>query len=174
MIDKVTIDRIAKLHPKLREEALQIYNEIACALKTVTCRFTDTYRSIEEQRKIYAIGRTVPGEIKTKAQPGLSYHNYGLAVDASFIRNGILVYDVKTDFDGDGKSDWMEMVAIFKKYGWRWGADWDNDGITKEMGDKDEHLVDAPHFEKSFGHSTHDLLALYNAGKIDKEGYVLI
>lgn len=31
---------------------------------------------------------------------------------------------MKKDFDGDGKADWMEVVAVFKKYGWEWGGDW--------------------------------------------------
>jgi peptidoglycan L-alanyl-D-glutamate endopeptidase CwlK len=33
-------------------------------------------------------------------------------------------WDIKTDFDGDGKADWMEIVAIFKRYGFEWGGDW--------------------------------------------------
>jgi len=28
-----------------------------------------------------------------------------------------------------------------------WGGDWDNDGLTKQQGDKDENFVDLPHLE---------------------------
>jgi len=38
-------------------------------------------RTMEEQAALYAKGRTVSGKIVTKAKPGESYHNYGLAFD---------------------------------------------------------------------------------------------
>lgn len=38
-------------------------------------------RTFEEQTALYAQGRTKPGRIVTKAKPGESYHNYGLAFD---------------------------------------------------------------------------------------------
>ena len=38
-------------------------------------------RTFEEQLALYAIGRTKPGRIVTKAKPGESYHNHGLAFD---------------------------------------------------------------------------------------------
>ena len=38
-------------------------------------------RTMEEQAALYAKGRTVGGKIVTKAKPGESYHNYGLAFD---------------------------------------------------------------------------------------------
>lgn len=50
----------------------------------VTC----TLRSFEEQAALYAQGRTTPGRIVTRAQPGASAHNYGLAVDVVPIING--------------------------------------------------------------------------------------
>jgi peptidoglycan L-alanyl-D-glutamate endopeptidase CwlK len=39
------------------------------------------FRSMEEQAALYAIGRSKPGKIVTKARPGESYHNYGMAFD---------------------------------------------------------------------------------------------
>jgi hypothetical protein len=38
-------------------------------------------RTMEEQAKLYAKGRTSGGRIVTKAKPGQSFHNYGLAFD---------------------------------------------------------------------------------------------
>ena len=38
-------------------------------------------RNMEEQTALYAIGRSAPGKIVTKARAGESFHNYGLAFD---------------------------------------------------------------------------------------------
>jgi peptidoglycan L-alanyl-D-glutamate endopeptidase CwlK len=166
--DKITIERIALLHPKLRDEALAIYDEIVKALGNhVMCRFTATLRTFAEQDKIYAQGRTTKGSKVTNARGGQSYHNYGLALDIVLVldkdKNGTFesaVWDVRGDFDKDGRADWMEIVNIFKQYGWKWGGDW--------------KFYDAPHFQKTFGYSVRQLLDLHKAGKVDKNGYVLL
>jgi peptidoglycan L-alanyl-D-glutamate endopeptidase CwlK len=162
MKDQKTIDRIKLLHPKVRDEAAQIYDEICAALTgRAMCRFGFTLRTFAEQNEIYAQGRTKPGHIVTKAKGGLSMHNYGLAIDIVLIIDGKTAsWDVKGDFDGDGKSDWMEVVTIFKQYGWEWGGDW--------------KFYDAPHFQKTFGYSVRQLLALHEAGKVDDHGFVKI
>lgn len=80
MQDQITLERIKALHPKLREEALEIYNQICIALTgKAICRFSFTLRSFKDQEALYAQGRTIPGKIVTQAKAGLSYHNYGLA-----------------------------------------------------------------------------------------------
>ena len=167
-MDKITLDRIEKLHPKVRAEAREIYSEVCEALSgRAMCRFAFTLRTIDEQNALYAQGRTKPGKRVTNARGGLSFHNYGLAIDIVLIHDvdgdgdfDKAVWDVKTDFDGDKVSDWMEVVAIFKQYGWEWGGDW--------------KFVDAPHFQKTFSHSVRSLLALHEKKKIDAEGYVRI
>jgi peptidoglycan L-alanyl-D-glutamate endopeptidase CwlK len=87
-------------------------------------------------------------------------HNYGLAIDIVLVRDGSALWDVKADLDGDGKADWIEIVTIFKSYGWEWGGDW--------------KFYDAPHFQKSFGKSIRELLALHKANKVDGNGFVRI
>lgn len=166
--DAVTLERIKKLHPKLVKEVETIYDEICTALQgKAMCRFSYTLRTFKEQADLYAQGRTKPGGIVTNANAGLSMHNYGLALDIVLIvdkdGNGsyeTASWDVKADFDGDRKSDWMEVVTIFKQYGWTWGGDW--------------KFYDAPHFEKSFGYSVRQLLDLHNKKKVDANNYVLI
>jgi peptidoglycan L-alanyl-D-glutamate endopeptidase CwlK len=167
-MDKTTLYRIQLLHPKVRKEAGEIYMEICDALKgRAMCRFAYTLRTFEEQDKLYAQGRTATGKIVTKAKAGLSYHNYGLSIDIVLIidtdgdgKYDKAVWDTRTDFDKDGKADWMEVVNIFKQYGWTWGGDW--------------KFTDPPHFEKTYGHSVRSLLALHQKKKIDKSGYVRI
>lgn len=160
-MDKVTIDRIKLLHPKLRDEALEIYEEICKALKgRAECRFSFTLRTFAEQNELFAQGRTKPGAIVTRAKGGQSWHNYGLAVDIVLLVGGKASWDIKTDFDKDGRSDWMEVVDIFKRYGWEWGGDW--------------KFFDAPHFQKTFGMSINEMLKKHIAGKVDKQGFVII
>lgn len=167
-MDKITLDRIKLLHPKVRDEAGLIYAEICRRLKgRAMCRFVFTLRNFFEQDKLYAQGRTAPGAIVTNAKGGLSFHNYGLAIDIVLIVDtdgdgdyDKAVWDTKTDFDGDGKADWIEVVAVFKEYGWTWGGDW--------------KFLDPPHFQKTFGMSVRDLLAKHNRGLKDKAGYVKI
>lgn len=168
MRDNITLERIKLMHPKLREEVEEIYEEIVAALKgRAICRFAYTLRTFAEQDALFAQGRTKPGKILTRARGGQSYHNYGLAVDIVLLvdRDGNGTYetaswDTKSDFDGDRKADWMEIVDIFKRYGWTWGGDW--------------KFTDMPHFEKTFGKSIMELQKLHKTDKVDKNGFVLI
>lgn len=162
MEDKTTIDRIKLLHPKLRDEANEIYKEIQKVLTgKATCRFSHTLRSFAEQDALFNAKPQV-----TKAKGGQSYHNYGLAIDIVLLldkdNNGTFEsasWDVKTDFDGDKKSDWQEIVAIFKRYSWEWGGDW--------------KFYDAPHFQKTLGKSIMELQKLHKDGHLIN-GYVVI
>jgi peptidoglycan L-alanyl-D-glutamate endopeptidase CwlK len=168
MKDQKTLEKIQLLHPRLRDEVTEIYEEICKALTgKAICRFTFTLRTFAEQDALYAQGRSKPGKIVTNAKGGMSYHNYGLAIDIVLLvdRDGNGTYetaswDTKGDFDKDGKSDWQEVVTIFKQYGWEWGGDW--------------KFVDAPHFQKTLGKSVRELLALHTASKVDKNGFVNI
>lgn len=168
MRDQITLDRIKLLHPKVREEALAIYEEIILVLTgSAACRFSYTLRTFAEQDALYAQGRTKSGAKVTNAKGGQSYHNYGLALDIVLLvdtdKNGSFEtasWDEKTDFDADTKSDWQEIVAIFKRHGWEWGGDWS--------------FRDSPHFQKTFGKSIVDLQQLHKTDKVDKNGFVLI
>lgn len=152
--DPVTLQRIETAHPKVRAELHEIYDEICSRLNgKVLCRFSHVLRTIAEQDALFAQGRTKPGKRVTNARGGQSFHNYGLAVDI------VLLYDMdgngthetaswneKTDMDKDNTPDWLEAVAVFKMYGWTWGGDWAT-------------FRDAPHFQKTFGHTTPNLKA---------------
>lgn len=148
MSDQVTLSRIALLHPSLLEEASKIYDEICKKLTgPAYCRFTHTLRTFQEQTDLYNKGRIKPGQVVTNAKAGESYHNYGLAIDITIIFNGKAVWSRGEDFDGDKIPDWMEVVSVFKKYGWEWGGDF-------------KTFKDYPHFQKTFGFTTKQLNAL--------------
>ena len=163
MTDKITLERIKLLHPKVRDEVSEMYEEMCDALTgRALIRFAYTTRTFAEQDALYAKRPKV-----TNAKGGQSYHNYGLAFDIVLLidkdKNGSFEsasWETNVDFDGDGKADWQEVVTIAKQYGWEWGGDW--------------KFTDAPHFQKTFGYSVNQLLKLYNDKKVDDHNYVKI
>lgn len=148
-MDAVSVSRISLLHPVLRVNAMQMYEEICSALTgKAMCRITHTFRSIEEQDALYAQGRTKPGKKVTNAKGGQSYHNFGMAFDICLIVDGKTAsWDMEEDFDKDHEADWMEIVHIAKKHGWEWGGDF-------------VKFRDNPHFQKTYGYATTKLKAM--------------
>lgn len=151
MIDQITLQRIELIHPSLVVELRQIYKEICEALTgNLGVRFVQVLRTFEEQDDLFKQRPKV-----TNARGGQSYHNYGLAVDFCLLvdkdGNGKISSDEiswnrNQDLDKDQIADWMEVVKIFTKYGWKWGAS----------------FGDYPHFEKT-PYNWRELLKRYNA-----------
>lgn len=168
-MDKPSELLLNKLHPKIRTSALDAFVEVENKLTgRARARVTSTYRTFAEQTKLYAQGRTAPGAIVTNASAGSSFHNFALALDFCLIvdtdGNGTYEttsWDTRKDYDQDVVADWMEVVTIFKKYKFFWGGDW-------------KSFKDLPHLERNCGFSLKQLLALHQAGKVDKGGYVLL
>lgn len=158
-MDKSTEQRIAQLHPNIRQEVTNIINECNLALTgRAKVRITQGLRDFLEQDELYAIGRTKPGKIVTNAKEGQSIHNYGFALDICLIIDGKTAsWDTAKDWDGDKIADWTECVDIFKKYGWNWGGDW-------------KTFKDLPHFDKK-GFSDWKVLSKL---KRDKNNYIII
>lgn len=145
--DQITLDRIKTMHRNLREQLIADYLE--CNNKIVPkgkrLRFTHCLRTFKEQDELFAIGRTKPGRRVTNARGGQSYHNYGLAFDIVILE----------DRDGNGTFEtasynvnalWRKVAAFFKSKGWEWGGDWS--------------FKDYPHFQKTYGKSTGQLLKM--------------
>lgn len=164
MEDKITLERIKLLHPKLVSEVEYIYKaQIVPALSgRAICRFAYTLRTFAEQDALYAQGRTklfdANGKrlgIVTKAKGGQSYHNYGLALDIVLLKDtnndgkfDTASWEETVDFDKDGKADWLEVADILQKNGWEWAGKW--------------KFKDSPHFQKTLGYDWKVLLDKYN------------
>lgn len=157
-MDKVTKERIEKLHPSVRAEVKKIIDECDKALTgRAKVRISQGLRTFQEQTDLFAIGRTKPGKKVTDAKAGQSIHNYGLAVDiVLIIDEKTASWDTKADWDGDKIADWQECVAIFKANGWDWGGNWTS-------------FKDMPHFEKK-GYKWRVLAEK----KRDKDNYVIL
>ena len=171
MIDQISHQRIQLLHPKIRQEVGDLLDFVNTNLLTGTARarVVSTLRSFAEQDTLYAQGRTTPGPIVTNAKAGQSNHNFGLSFDFALIvdTNGDGIYDetswdINKDYDGDGQSDWMEVITLFEKHGYESGARW-------------KSIKDFPHLQKTFGLSTTDCYQRYMRNKfIPNTKYILI
>jgi len=107
-------------------------------------RITQGFRSKAEQDRLYAQGRTTPGAVVTNARGGESWHNYGLAVDLVFRKEGF----------NAPKSLWNLLGKVGEAQGFEWGgnAHWIKAGF-----------VDKPHFSMTLGYTLKDA----QSGKID-------
>lgn len=164
--DQTTVDRIAQVHPFLREAVYCLYLEICdtVASKYVRVRFSDVLRTPKQQRDLFALGRTKKGKKVTWTLN--SYHMYGLAIDIVLIidkdKNGTFEtasWDTAFDGDLDRIADWLEVAKIFEKYGWQWG-----------LKRKDGSRYDLPHFQRDLGFSTYELKRMPK----DNNGYPIL
>jgi hypothetical protein len=108
-----------------------------CKLINIPITITAEYRSNQEQQTLYDQGRTRPGSIVTNAQAGRSMHNYRVAFDFAFIKDG--------ESSWSEEHDWAMIGGIGKVLGLQWGGDWTS-------------FVDRPHFEDTKGYSIDDFI----------------
>lgn len=161
----ISENRLSQLHPKIRDKAFTAYREAVRITPTGVHPFiTETMRSFKRSDALYRQphdGKDNDGdgnidevdEKVTNAKAGQSYHNYGLAIDFVIMKDG--------EMDWTVNDDWMKIVKCFKDQGFAWGGDFHS-------------IKDYPHVEMTFGYNWRDLLALHNAGTVDKNGFVLI
>jgi peptidoglycan L-alanyl-D-glutamate endopeptidase CwlK len=129
--DKTSLARLEQLHPSIRQSAIDAYLEACEATpKGVHPVITETSRSFKRSDDLYAQGRTKSGSIVTNAKGGDSLHNYDLAIDFANEVNGTINWKVD--------AEWMKVVNIFKKHGWKWGGDF-------------KSIKDYPHLENTNG-----------------------
>jgi len=114
------------LNPLLVEKVCNLLE--ACAAANMRVGVHKGYRSVKEQDRLYAIGRTTQRNDKkvTNARGGQSWHNFGLAVDVVFMDD--------KGWSWAEKYNWKKLGILGKKCGLSWGGDW-------------KKLVDRPHFQ---------------------------
>lgn len=123
------------LDPEFREKLRVFEQKLADA--GIRVKLVCGYRSIEEQNRLYASGRTKPGRIVTNARGGYSWHNFGLAADYAFVR------DSRISWDGP----WNTFGRIARECGLEWGGDW-------------KRLADRPHVQWTKGKSLKEMRVL--------------
>ncbi|BCG57497.1 M15 family metallopeptidase [Paenibacillus sp. URB8-2] len=141
--------RLLGLAPVVLAAAL-LWIERCYTRRGVAVIITQGLRTCAEQDALYALGRTVPGDIVTNARGGESNHNFGYAIDfALLLEDGRTVsWDTLRDADIDSLPDWSEAIDEAEICGFKSGAKW-------------RTFKDMPHLEMTFGLSTAD----FRAGK---------
>lgn len=122
------------LHPFVALLARRFLN--LTRVHNLDVRIYTAFRSWDEEDRLFAQGRWLPGYIVTNARGGDSYHNWGLAFDAAPYENNMPSTDA---------AKFILMGHLGQQVGLQWG------GTFKS-------LVDYPHFQYTFGLNTWDLL----------------
>lgn len=139
-MDEKKIARANKLHPFVLKAAIAFMEDLEKL--GIEAGIFSGYRSFDQQAALFAKGRTAPGKIVTNSAPGNSYHNYGLAIDVVFLKNGSWTW----------VGDFGAISLIGKARGFSWGGNWE--------------WKDFCHFQMDFGLSIKTLKTFYEAGGI--------
>lgn len=130
-MNAVSLARLQEVHPLLASKIRQLDSILSA--QSIEIQVTQGLRSWNQQAALYAQGRTTPGPIVTNAQPGYSWHQFGLAVDlvcaAAFDPQGQFLPDWNPQHPC-----WQTMIAKGETLGMYSGAEF-------------RTLPDYPHFQ---------------------------
>ncbi len=150
--DKRTEKNLATLHevvqPAFRKLVRAARRELAD--DGLEYRALSGTRTWEEQDKLYAQGRTKPGDRVTKARGGYSNHNFGIAVDFGVFRGGTYLDRSRP---AEAKEAHERVSAIAKRLDLNWGGDWTS-------------LKDYPHFEYDTGLTVAEMRKRVRRGEV--------
>jgi peptidoglycan L-alanyl-D-glutamate endopeptidase CwlK len=118
-------DLILEMQEKVREFAGKM------AEVGIPWMLTCTYRSQDEQDKLYAQGRTKPGKKVTWVK--VSRHTSRVAFDIAILKDKKPVWDIKININNNEIPDYTEAGQIGEECGLVWGGRWST--------------PDFPHFE---------------------------
>lgn len=117
--------KIEDLAVEFQKPCLDLIHE--CKLIQIDLLVYCTYRSVAEQAKEYAKGRTMPGHIVTHARAGESPHNCTIngkpaarAFDAVPIVNGRAVWSLTAE----DLQRWAIIGNLARQLGIFWGGNW--------------------------------------------------
>ncbi|SKA88779.1 peptidoglycan L-alanyl-D-glutamate endopeptidase CwlK [Prosthecobacter debontii] len=134
---KRTLENLAGLNAKARAklEPFVTAAQEAMAAHGVKVEVISGLRSWAKQAELYAQGRTRPGNIVTKAKPGSSWHNYGLAIDLGLFKDGQYI-----DSENPRLADklYQELGKLAAAQGIDWAGTW-------------KSFPEGPHFQITFG-----------------------
>jgi len=138
---------IMTLHPQAQTLARRFMAAVQEAPQlraaSVVVKIISGTRTYQEQAALFALGRTRPGKIVTKASAGQSNHNFGIAWDVGLFKG----------FDYLQQSPLYDAVgALGRDLGLEWGGDWDS-------------FVDKPHFQLKTGQTLAQVRRKFESGE---------
>jgi peptidoglycan L-alanyl-D-glutamate endopeptidase CwlK len=122
-VDKRSEKNIATLLPEVQPIARALVQKAAA--NGITIKIISGRRTYDQQNKLYAKGRTLPGEKATNARGGYSNHNFGIAFDIGVFSGSRYLGD---------SSRYKAVGALGMDLGLEWGGNWTS-------------MVDQPHFQ---------------------------
>jgi hypothetical protein len=131
------------LLPEVKRRAERLIKAMELAGHPI--RITEGYRSPQRQNELYAQGRTKPGQIVTNARGGESLHQFRVAFDVVFIKEG---FNASEDL-------WQHLGEVGEGLGLEWGGRWTG-------------LVDKPHLQLTLGYTLSD----FQLGKVDYNKFI--
>ena len=163
------------LHPKVMEKAM-LLQKLAQERLNLKIIFTDTLRTDSEQQAYYAQGRLLLSQVNglrhaagmqpitekqnkstvTKAKnASFSWHGYGLAFDIAVEdqTGKHIIWDKTSDWNADGKDDWVQVGALADEIGLEWGGNFSG-------------LYDAPHYQDRMGLTLAAAQSKFKSGQI--------
>lgn len=127
-MDMISLERIDTLHPSVRVRFKDFYQNL-CQMSGYRWRVVQALRTFDQQDKLYKAYRKEPARAAKAAPAGLSYHNYGLAIDI------LPMSDDYKEILQIMLSSWDIVGQLADKHGLIWG---------RSFGDK-PHLEYHPH-----------------------------
>ena len=149
--DGVSKNKIEKLHPKFKNMVAELFTRAEKELG-LTLYATSGYRTYAEQVILH-------NQNSSNALPGYSSHNFGFAIDLNVRKNGKAILLKASSNEAWKKSGIVDLAKSI-------GIDW--------VGDYGSYHDPVHFFLKPGGLSTTELRSLYNAGKKDINGYVIV
>ncbi len=127
------------------------FMSVALRWKVGQVKILSGTRTYAEQNALYALGRTKPGRIVTKARGGFSNHNFGIAWDVGIFVDGVY-YEGKKGKEDQAYSDLARFIKNNNVNGISWGGDW-------------KSIVDKPHYQLIAGDNVTRCRAMLEDGK---------
>lgn len=120
-MDNASEAKLQNVHPVLADKVRRMSEMLA--LEGITIRVTQGLRSWSDQMALWLKGRDSRGnvidssKVVTKAAPGHSYHNFGLAVDVAPFTDNTPDWNLT-------HPAWKRIVAVGESLGLTSGSEW--------------------------------------------------
>ena len=121
MMDSTSEARLQQVHPQLADRIRRMDNLLT--LEGIEIRVTQGLRSWNDQLALWLKGRNLQGDIVdaskvvTKAAPGHSWHNFGLAVDVAPFADNTPDWNINHPV-------WKRIVDVGTSLGLESGSQW--------------------------------------------------